>query len=262
MSSGWDDLDLRPSGPQRYATGISDTWQLAQVPQGGVVAAIAVRAMQLVLGHPEQTLRTMTAMFAGQVAGGPVEIEVQVLRRGRSMSQLTATVRNVGAAAGLTAIAAFGAPRRGFDFTELVFPDVPGPEGVRWGGQSLIAQLLLACERAGVDTWLEAPLTDLLSTAGTVTGAVIVKQGEQLHVQAPAGVLLASGGFERNAEMRRQYQQPSVARADWTLGVEANTGDGIRAGIALGAATDLLEDCWWAPGFIRPDGGSSFLLCC
>ena len=69
---------------------------------------IAVRAMERVLGDPAQTLRTMTAMFAGQVAGGPVEVDVQVLRRGRSMSQLTATVRNPGAEAGLTAIAAFG----------------------------------------------------------------------------------------------------------------------------------------------------------
>ena len=56
---------------------------------------------------------------------------MQVLRRGRSMSQLTATVRNPGADAGLTAIAAFGAPRRGFEFTELVMPDVPGPDGLR-----------------------------------------------------------------------------------------------------------------------------------
>lgn len=138
-------------------------------------------------------------------------------------------------------------------------PD-PGPEGPRWGGQSLIAQLLVACERAGVDTWLETAFTELLTEGDRVVGAVVDKQGEVLHVDARAGVLLASGGFERNAEMRRQHQLPSVARDDWTLGVEANTGDGIRAGLALGAATDLLEDCWWAPGFVRPDGGSSFLL--
>ena len=36
----------------------------------------------------------------GVVQGGPVEVDVQVLRRGRSMSQLTATVRNPGADAG------------------------------------------------------------------------------------------------------------------------------------------------------------------
>jgi acyl-CoA thioesterase len=115
----------------RFTTSVSDTWRLAMAPQGGIVAAVAVRAMERVLRQPEQTLRTLTAMFAGVVQGGPVEVDVQVLRRGRSMSQLTATVRNPDAPAGLTAIAAFGASRRGFDFTELVMPDGPGPEGLR-----------------------------------------------------------------------------------------------------------------------------------
>ena len=130
MGTGWDDLELEGDGP-RFTTVISDRWQLAMAPQGGVVAAIAVRAMERVLGHPEQTLRTMTALFAGVVGGGPVEVDVQVLRRGRSMSQLSATVRNPGQEAGLTALAAFGGPRRGFDFTELAMPDVPGPDGLR-----------------------------------------------------------------------------------------------------------------------------------
>jgi acyl-CoA thioesterase len=130
MGTGWDDLDLE-GGDGRYTTSISPCWELAVVPQGGLVAALAVRGMERELDVAPQTLRTLTAMFAGQVAGGPVEIDVQVLRRGRSMSQLSATVRNQGAEAGLTAIAAFGAPRRGFDFTELVMPDVAGPENVR-----------------------------------------------------------------------------------------------------------------------------------
>jgi acyl-CoA thioesterase len=130
MGTGWDDLDLE-GGDGRYTTSISPCWQLAVVPQGGVVAALAGRAMERALDLPAQTLRTMTVVFAGQVAGGPVEIDVQVLRRGRSMSQLTATVRNPGAEAGLTAIAAFGAPRRGFEFTELAMPEVAAPEDLR-----------------------------------------------------------------------------------------------------------------------------------
>ena len=129
--TGWEDLDLEEVGEGAFRTSISDAWRLAMAPQGGIVTAVAVRAMERVLGHPEQTLRTVTAMFAGVVQGGPVSVEVQVLRRGRSMSQLTATVRNEGAAAGLTAIAAFGASRRGFDFTDLVMPTVDGPEGLR-----------------------------------------------------------------------------------------------------------------------------------
>jgi acyl-CoA thioesterase len=131
MATAWDDLELTDTGDGRFTTTISDAWELAVVPQGGVVAAIAARAMERALGVPDQTLRTMTAMFAGRVAGGAVEVDVRVLRRGRSMSQLTATVHNPGADAGLTAVAAFGGPRRGFEFTELVMPDVPAPEDLR-----------------------------------------------------------------------------------------------------------------------------------
>lgn len=131
--TAWDDLDIRADGSAqgRFCATISDPWMLAVVPQGGIVAALAVQAMADTLDDPTQTPRTLTAVFAGQVAAGPVEIDVQVLRRGRSMSQLTATVRNPGQDAGLTAIAAFGAPRRGFSFTDLAMPEVDGPEGRR-----------------------------------------------------------------------------------------------------------------------------------
>ncbi len=131
--TAWADLDISadPSVPGRFTGAISDPWMLAVVPQGGIVAALAVRAMEATLDHPEQIPRTVTAVFAGKVEAGPVEIDVGVLRRGRSMSQLTATVRNPGAEAGLTAIAAFGATRRGFSFTDLERPDVEDPSGLR-----------------------------------------------------------------------------------------------------------------------------------
>jgi acyl-CoA thioesterase len=133
MASVWDDLEVSAvaAGEGRYAASISEAWSLVEVPQGGIVAAIAARTMEVALGRPEQSLRSLSAVFAGKVAGGPVEIDVEVLRQGRSMSQLSATVRNPGAPAGLTAVAVFGAPRRGFGFTDLVMPDVPGPDGLR-----------------------------------------------------------------------------------------------------------------------------------
>jgi len=129
----WGDLEIEActSTPGRFTGTISEAWMLAVVPQGGIVAALAVAAMSDVLGEREQRLRTVTAVFAGKVATGPVDIDVQVLRRGRSMSQLTATVRNPGEEAGLTAVAAFGAPRRGFEFTDLAKPQVDGPDGLR-----------------------------------------------------------------------------------------------------------------------------------
>lgn len=129
MTSVWEDLELTVSaaGTGRYRAHLSDVWTLAIVPQGGIIAALVLRAMQATLGDDSQTLRTMTSVFAGQVAAGEVEIDVEVLRRGRSMSQLCATVRNPGAAAGLTAMGVFGAERRGFSFVDIEPPQVPGP---------------------------------------------------------------------------------------------------------------------------------------
>lgn len=132
-TTGWNDLVVAPSprNPARFTATIGERWMLVVVPQGGAVAVVAARAMSAYLGDDTQRLRSMSVVFAGQVACGPVEIEVRELRRGRSMSQLVATVHNPGAAAGLTAIAVFGAPRRGFDFTDVEPPPVDGPDGLR-----------------------------------------------------------------------------------------------------------------------------------
>ncbi len=131
--SGWGDFGLTPvpGEPGCFTAHIDDCWMLFVVPQGGAVAAIAALAMRATLDEPDQTMRSMSVVFAGQVAGGAVEIDVGVLRRGRSMSQLTATVRSPGSAAGLTAVAVFGASRKGFEFTELRYPDFDGPDGLR-----------------------------------------------------------------------------------------------------------------------------------
>jgi acyl-CoA thioesterase len=133
MTSPWTDLYLErvaSSTPnlQSFSGSISDAWRIAALPIGGFPLAIAVEAMKSTLGDDAQRIRTATAMFAAPVAVGPIEVDVTVLRRGRSVSQLTATVRNVGKDSGLTAVAAFGADRRGFAFTEIALPDVPAVE--------------------------------------------------------------------------------------------------------------------------------------
>jgi acyl-CoA thioesterase len=123
--------------PGRYDVDVSSDWNCPMVPQGGLMAAVAAKAMILELAGAEEgdaadvgdlgdlRLRSLTTMFAAQVADGPVTIDVRVLRRGRSMSQLMAMVRNPGAEAGHTTIAVFGRPRRGYTFTDIAMPDVP-----------------------------------------------------------------------------------------------------------------------------------------
>ncbi len=133
-------------------------------------------------------------------------------------------------------------------------------KGRLFGGQALVAQLALACQEIGVEIWTGATFVDLVVARDAVVGVTVVRDGATRTVFARCGVLLAAGGIDHNAELRTRWQHPSVGHATWSLGVPTNTGDAIVAGIKAGAATDLLEDAWWTPGVVRPDGEVSFLF--
>ncbi|MEV6626978.1 3-oxosteroid 1-dehydrogenase [Amycolatopsis sp. NPDC051106] len=121
-------------------------------------------------------------------------------------------------------------------------------------GQALAAGLRVGLTRAGVDVRLNTPLVDLHVEDDRVTG-VVTGQGV---IGARRGVILASGGFEQNLEMREKYQRAPIG-TDWTVGAAANTGDGITAGLKLGAALDLMDDAWWGPS-LPLTGGPWFAL--
>jgi acyl-CoA thioesterase len=86
-----------------------------------------LRAAGLEVDDQGQLLRTSTTVFAGQVAAGALEIDVQILRRGRSATQVLSTIRNEGAQAGATVVAVFGSSRRGPSFVDAAPPEVPLP---------------------------------------------------------------------------------------------------------------------------------------
>jgi 3-oxosteroid 1-dehydrogenase len=121
-------------------------------------------------------------------------------------------------------------------------------------GQALAGGLRVGLTRAGVDVRLNTPLLDLHIEDDRVTG-VVTAQGV---VEARRGVILASGGFEQNLEMREKYQRAPIG-TEWTVGAAANTGDGITAGLQLGAALDLMDDAWWGPS-LPLTGGPWFAL--
>jgi acyl-CoA thioesterase len=124
-----DSTAVEPQGQGRYGAEIDEVWNLRPLPQGGIVTAVAVRAMAHALDDPSQRLRTLHTTFVAQVAHGPVTIDVELLRKGRTMSHLRAEVANVGAARGHLTTAVFGSTREGFDFTDLAPPaDVPLPD--------------------------------------------------------------------------------------------------------------------------------------
>jgi acyl-CoA thioesterase len=122
---------VQRAAPGRYEAELDDRWNLRPLPQGGILTAVAVRAMEAELDHDEQRPRTLHTTFAAQVAHGPLDVDVEVLRAGRSMSQVRAEVRNPGSARGHLTTCVFGARRQGFDFTDLRPPvDVPDPAGL------------------------------------------------------------------------------------------------------------------------------------
>lgn len=128
-----DSTAVVQEAPGRYAGNIDEIWNLRPLPQGGIVTALAVNAMADELNDPAQKLRTLHTTFVAQVAHGPVAIDVDLLRRGRTMSHLRAEVRNHEAPTGHGHVttAVFGATRPGFEFTDLTPPQVPKPEECR-----------------------------------------------------------------------------------------------------------------------------------
>jgi 3-oxosteroid 1-dehydrogenase len=125
-------------------------------------------------------------------------------------------------------------------------------------GQALAAGLRAGLLQAGVPLWLDTALDGLEVTDGRVTGVRATRDGEPVLIRARRGVLVASGGFERSEEMRQQYQRSPIG-TEWTTGAPGNTGDGIRAGLELGAAVGLMDDAWWGPS-IPLSGGPYFCL--
>jgi 3-oxosteroid 1-dehydrogenase len=120
-------------------------------------------------------------------------------------------------------------------------------------GQALAAGLRQGLLQAGVPVWLNTPMTGLLTENGRVSGLTAMCQGEPVVIRARRGVLLATGGFERNDEMRKRYQRTPVA-TEWTVGSPGNTGDGILAGQVAGGELELMDDAWWGPSIPLASG--------
>lgn len=120
-------------------------------------------------------------------------------------------------------------------------------------GNAIVIGLRKGLIDAGVPVHYDTELTDLVIEDGRVVGVRVRRDGQDAVIRARRGVILGSGGFERNLEMREKYQ-PQPTSVDWTTGSQFNTGEGILAGIAAGAQIDLMDDAWWGPTIPLPSG--------
>ncbi|KAJ3753870.1 FAD binding domain-containing protein [Lentinula raphanica] len=101
------------------------------------------------------------------------------------------------------------------------------------GGKGLIAAEHEALKKAGVEIWFDCPLVNLLVQDGTVTGAVVRKDGSELSIES-GGVILAAGGFEANSKLRVTHLGMGWEKAK-VRGTPFNTGDCFAIAEGVGA---------------------------
>jgi 3-oxosteroid 1-dehydrogenase len=118
-------------------------------------------------------------------------------------------------------------------------------------GQALVGSLRKAMLDQNVPLWLETAFDSLAVENGRVVGVNVLRNGQRLRLNARRGVILASGGFESNQQMREQYL-PKPTSETWTAAPPINHGDGIRAGQSLGAATAFMDLTWGSPTVVIP----------
>lgn len=127
-------------------------------------------------------------------------------------------------------------------------------------GLSLIGQLLALNRKHETTIWRNSPLESLLKRSdGSIVGAIVCQDGQKKVVLAKHGVLLCAGGFAKNQKMREEYQEGPIDTS-WSSVPPSDTGDAIKAGIAVNAATALMDDAWWGPTMIDPIKGPHFAL--
>jgi 3-oxosteroid 1-dehydrogenase len=133
----------------------------------------------------------------------------------------------------------------------MLYQKVTGKELVS-NGAALQGRMLQMALRADIPIWTDTPVRELIVEDGRVTGVIALRGGREMRVRAREGVLLNTGGFSRNAEMRRKYQ-PQPSSSSWTNANPGDTGEVLEAAVAIGAAVDCMEEAWWVVTSLGPD---------
>lgn len=115
--------------PGAHTCDLHRSWDGPGVPHGGVLVAVALRALRAELGDASYALRSATATFCRRVGAHDLVVTAEVLRRGNLVAQVRGDLSaraHVGT--GVEVIATFGRPRDGAQaFLDAAPPDVAPP---------------------------------------------------------------------------------------------------------------------------------------
>lgn len=121
-------------------------------------------------------------------------------------------------------------------------------------GAALVARCRLAMKDRDLPLWKETALSELIIEEDRVVGIVADTPRGTIRIQAKKAVVVAAGGFNSNSEMRKEYL-PNSAQVAWSVAPPIAQGDGIRAGVCIGAQTALMDEAWWIPVYPLPVSG-------
>lgn len=122
-------------------------------------------------------------------------------------------------------------------------------ERVNGRGRALAGGLLKACLEAGVDLHRLVAAKDLVRTDGRITGVTIEVDGVLRTVEARRGVIIATGGFEWDADLVKAFLRGPMAHP---TSIPTNTGDGLRMAMKQGAMLGTMREAWWVPVLLPP----------
>jgi succinate dehydrogenase/fumarate reductase flavoprotein subunit len=107
-------------------------------------------------------------------------------------------------------------------------------------GTALIGRLMASADELGVDIRVSSPARALITDdAGAVVGARLEGPDGPLSIHAARAVVLATGGFPSNVEMRKaHFPRTPTGHEHWTLAPDTATGDGISLAESAGGRLD------------------------
>ncbi len=130
-------------------------------------------------------------------------------------------------------------------------------------GNALSARLAKSVFDKNVPILTDTPLRELIIEDGKVVGAKVERNGNLVNVRARRGVVLATGGFPHDKELRKRlYAHAPTGTEHYSPASRGNTGDGMRVAAAAGAAFEdrYPQAAAWVPVSIvrRRDGTEGY----
>ncbi|WP_027570530.1 FAD-dependent oxidoreductase [Bradyrhizobium sp. URHA0013] len=131
-------------------------------------------------------------------------------------------------------------------------------------GNALAGRLAKSAQDLKIPMWLSAPVHELTVENGTVTGAIVVREGRDVRIRARQGVVLACGGFPHDVERRKKmFPHAPTGNEHFSPGPTGNTGDGLRLAESAGGHVEdrLPNAAAWVPVSVtkRKDGSNGVM---